>query len=380
MNFELNEDQRALRDSLARLLADRYGFEQRRAHAASEAGHDPNTWRQLGELGVTALPVPESFGGFGGGAVDLLPVMQELGAALSLEPVLASSVLGTAALRLSADEAACRQLLPAVAAGASRLAWAHDEPAGRHAACWIETRAAFGGGQWRLNGRKSNVLGAMFADRLVVSARIGGAAGDASACALFLVDMNAAGIDARHFRLVDDTRASELSLRDVTAVPLGDPHDDQGARAAIDGTLALGIAAVCADMVGSMQAAFRLAVAYLNTRKQFGRLIGENQALRHRAADMLVSIELAKSMAIAAAVAFDDPASEGADLDAHRAKLSVARHARAVAHGAIQLHGGIGMTEEYAVGHYLRRIHVLDQLFGDGPAHAARLASALAGA
>jgi pimeloyl-CoA dehydrogenase len=128
-------------------------------------------------------------------------------------------------------------------------------------------------------------------------------------------------------------------------------------------------------MVGAMQAAFRLAMDYLNTRKQFGRLIGENQALRHRAAEMLVSLELARSMAIAAAVAVDRPAGEDAALDVHRAKLSVGRHARALAHGAIQLHGGIGMTEEYAVGHYLRRIHVLDQLFGDGDAHAARLAA-----
>lgn len=374
MDFELNEDQRGLRDSLARLMAQRYSFEQRRVHAATEAGHDDVTWSKLAELGVTALPVPEAYGGFGGGARDLLPVMEQLGAALSLEPVLASVVLGTTAVRLAADDMTCQKWLPDVAAGTSRLAWAHDEEQGRHSPWWIETTATSKGSEWFLTGRKVNVLGAAFADRWVVSARLSGAPGEATGCALFLVDATAAGVHARNFRLVDDTCASELSLNQAVAVPLGDPLDCARAKAAIEGTLGLGIAAVCADMVGAMDAAFRLATDYLKTRKQFGRLIGENQALRHRAAEMLVSLELARSMAITAAVAVDGPLSDDAKRDLHRAKLSVARHARIVAHGAIQLHGGIGMTEEYAVGHYLRRIHVMDQLFGDGEAHAAQLA------
>jgi len=374
MNFELNDEQQALQASLARMLGDRYGFEKRRTYADGAAGHDEGTWRQLSELGVTALLVPEAHGGFGGGARDLLPVMQELGAALSLEPFLPSSVLGATALRLAADAAMQDRLLPAVATGRMRLAWAHDEAAGRHAPSWIETRAERRGDDWVLEGRKSNVLGAGLAQHFVVSARVSGGAGEPEGCALFLVDAGAAGLGLRPFRLVDDTAAGELELHAVVAQPLGDPADGRQARAAIEGTLAVGIAAACADMVGAMQAAFRLAMDYLNTRKQFGRLIGENQALRHRAAEMLVGLELARSMAIAAAVAVDRPQGDDARRDLHRAKLSVGRHARVLAHGAIQLHGGIGMTEEYAVGHYLRRIHVLDQLFGDGEAHAARLA------
>jgi len=374
MNFELNDEQRALQDSLARLLGDRYGFEKRRGYAAGTAGHDDGTWRKLAELGVTALLVPEAYGGFGGGARDLLPVMQELGGALSLEPFLASAVLGTTALRLAADPATQDRLLPALAAGETRLAWAHDEAAGRHAPCWVETRAERQGDGWVLTGRKANVLGAGLAQHFVVSARISGAADASDGTALFLVDAGAAGLACRSFRLVDDTLAGELELRAVAARPLGDPADGAKARTAIEATQAIGIAAACADMVGAMQAAFRLAMDYLNTRKQFGRLIGENQALRHRAAEMLVSLELARSMAIVAAVALDGPQDDEARRDQHRAKLSVGRHARALAHGAIQLHGGIGMTEEYAVGHYLRRIHVLDQLFGDGEAHASRLA------
>lgn len=373
MNFELNDEQRALQASLHRMLGDRYGFEKRRALAASAAGHDATTWQALGDLGITALAVPEAQGGFGGGARDLLPVMQELGAVLSLEPVL-PCVLGVMAVREAADPSTQARILPAVAQGTARLAWAHDESAGRHAPCWVETRARRQADAWVLDGEKSCVLGGGLANHLVVTARVAGAAGDPTGCALFLVEREAAGLERRDFHWVDDSSASQVRLRGVGAMALGDPADLARARAAIDATVGVGVAATCADMVGAMQTAFRLAMDYLNTRKQFGRLIGENQALRHRAAEMLVSLELARSMAIAAAVAADHPADAQSQEDLHRAKLSVGRHARSLAHSAIQIHGGIGMTEEYQVGHCLRRIHVMDQLFGDGEAHAARLA------
>lgn len=377
MQFELNDEQAALRDSLSRVLADRYGFERRRALATSADGHCPATWAQLAELGLMGLPVAEADGGFGARAEDLLPVMQELGAALSLEPYL-PLVLGATALRLAGSQAQRAECLPAVVDGSCRLAWAHDEAAGRHAPWWVQATARREGDAWVLDGAKSLVLGAPLANRFVVSARLSGEASQREGCALFLVDARAPGVQVRAYPLVDDSAAGELLLSGARAQALGDATDSARALAAIDGTLAMGMAAICADMTGAMQAAYRLAVDYLNTRQQFGRLIGQNQALRHRAAEMLVSLELAKSMAMAAVVAVDDPGSEGAALDLHRAKLSVARHARQLAQHAIQLHGGIGMTEEYAVGNYLRRIHVLDQLLGDGDAHAARLAALLA--
>ncbi|WP_076999814.1 acyl-CoA dehydrogenase family protein [Variovorax sp. KK3] len=378
MNFELDEDQSALAESLKRLLADRYSFEKRRALVASGATHDEAAWSTLAELGLTALPVPEAHGGFGGGARDLMPVMQAFGRALSMEPYLASTVLAGTAIRLGADEATQARLLPGLASGERLLAWAHDEPGGRHAPLWVETRAERRDGRWLLHGIKSNVLAAGAARQFVVSARIAGEPDDEQGCALFLVDAEGTGVALREFRLVDETAAGELALDAAAAEPLADPHDGPQARRAIEGTVAAGIAAACADMSGAAEAAFDLAMDYLRVRKQFGRLIGENQALRHRAAEMLVALEMTRSMAMAAAVAADEPdADEDGALDLHRAKLSVARNARLVAHGAIQLHGGIGMTEEYAVGHCLRRIHVMDQLFGDADAHAARLAAAL---
>jgi pimeloyl-CoA dehydrogenase len=376
MNFEPTEDQSALTSSLERLLTERYSFEKRRALVAAGAAHDPRAWAGLAELGLTALTLPEAHGGFGGGARDLLPVMQALGRSLCLEPYL-PSVVAAAAVQLAADEETRARLLPGVASGAVRLVWAHDETAGRHAARWIETRAECKNGRWLLNGAKSPVPGAGLAQQFVVSARVGGAPADDEGRALFLVDAGDAAAGLRTFHLVDDTAAGELQLRDTPAEALGDPFDAARGGAAIAAAVNTGIAAACADMAGAAQAAFDLAMDYLRTRKQFGRLIGENQALRHRAAEMLVALEMARSMAAAAAVAADAPGAEESAADIHRAKLSVARNARTVAHGAIQLHGGIGMTEEYAVGHYLRRIHVLDQLFGDGDAHAVRLAAVL---
>ncbi|MNX72403.1 Acyl-CoA dehydrogenase fadE12 [compost metagenome] len=372
MQFDLNEDQQALAQSLSRLLDDHYGFEQRRAIAHSPAGWSEAAWGQLAALGVTALGIPEAFGGLGGGAGDRLPVMQAFGRALLLEPYLASSVLAATAVLSAGSEAQKDRLLPALANGSLRMAWAHDEAQARHEPLWVETRARRDGERWRLDGAKSLVLHAGAASRFVVSARVSGQPGDEDGLVLFLVD--AADAVVRPFRLIDDTPAGELVLDSTVAEPLGDASHHARAAAAIRATVAAGTAAVCADMVGTMEAAFALTTAYVNTRKQFGRLIGEYQALRHRVAEMAVALEMARSMAIAAAVAVDDPASDHAATDLPRAKLAIGRHARALCQQAIQSHGGIGMTEEYAVGHCLRRIHVLDQLFGDVDAQAARLA------
>jgi alkylation response protein AidB-like acyl-CoA dehydrogenase len=373
MNFEISEEQGQLRDSVARLLAANYGFEQRRGIAASESGWSPEVWRQLCALGVTGLRIPEDCGGFGGSAADLQPVLQEFGKALLVEPFLASAVLGATALGRAGDAEIRKRLLPRVASGESVLAWAHDEPAARHAPLWVESTARQDAGQWRIDGHKFNVLHAAAAQQLVVTARTSGAPAERDGLALFLVDARASGLEMRAHRLVDDTPAAELRFDGVAAEPLGDPFDPSHGWPAIDATLKAGMAAVCADAVGAMEGAYALTISYLNTRRQFGRLLGENQALRHRVAEMMVSLESCRSMAMLAAATIDDPdAAETADL--MRAKLVIGRHGRSLCQTAIQLHGGIGMTEEYAVGHCLRRIMVIDQLFGDSASQASRLA------
>jgi alkylation response protein AidB-like acyl-CoA dehydrogenase len=374
MNFNLSDEQQQLAESLTRLLDDLGGFEKRRAVASTEAGWNSELWARLAEIGVTALGIPESFGGLGGGAVDRLAVGRAFGRALLLEPYLASAVLGATAVREAGSEAQKEALLPGLASGELRLAWAHDEEAGRGEALWVETTARREGGDWRLDGAKFLVLHAAAAHRFVVSARTHGNPGDSEGLALFLVDARDAGVSLRSYRLIDDTSAGELTFKGARAEPLGDPANGEHAASATAATVAAGTAATCADMVGAMERAFALTTSYVNTRKQFGRVIGEYQALRHRVAEMFVSLELSRSMAMAAAVAVDNADSSAAATDLPRAKLAIGRHARALCQSAIQSHGGIGMTEEYAVGHCLRRVHVLDQLFGDGAVQAARLA------
>ena len=371
MNFELNEDQVQLRDSVERLLSDNYGFEQRRAIAASEGGTSPAVWRQLAALGVCGLRIAEADGGFGGRATDLLPVMQVFGKALLNEPFLASAVLGATALSVAGDAAVRAEWLPQVASGERVLAWAHDEAGARHAPLWVETTARQMDGQWRLSGSKSLVLHAAQADAFVVSARLSGSPQDGDGLGLFLVEARSPGLVCRNYTLVDDTPAGELRLDGVVARALGDLR---GAGAAIASVQRAGLAAVCADAVGAMEGAYQLTTAYLNTRKQFGRLIGEYQSLRHRVAEMMVDLEIARSMALLAAAAIDDPDSVQPG-DLARAKYIIGQHGRTLCQNAIQLHGGIGMTEEYAVGHYLRRITVIDQLFGDSASQLSHLAA-----
>lgn len=359
MNFELTDELAALQDSLQRLLSD--------LQAQPAAG---DAWQQVAALGVAGLLVPERYDGFGGDAQALLPVMQELGRAQVPVPFLTSCVLAATALA-RADEPMAREFLPSLASGELQLAWAHDEPSPEAEAA-LSTTASQQRGGWRLTGTKGHVWHADSAAHFVVSAEVDQAG--TRRPALFLVKRDAA--ELRKYHLVDGTPAGELTLSDAPATPLREGVPD--ASADIDAVAGVGIAAVCAEMLGAMEAAFALTVAYVNTRKQFGRVIGANQALRHRVSEMLVSLEMARSMAIAATVAAarGGLADEASRLELHRAKFIVGRNARTLCQYAIQLHGGIGMTEEYAVGHSLRRVHVLDHLFGDATAHAEWLAEA----
>jgi pimeloyl-CoA dehydrogenase len=372
MNFELDEGQRALKDSVARLLADHHGLERYRAAAASEAGFSLEIRDRMVQMGLPAMLVPEAYGGIGGNATDLLVVMRECGRSLLASPLLSCSVLPAVALAHAGSDDLRDRWLPALAAGEARIGWAHEEPESHLEGHWLASRARLAGDGWRLDGRKPNVLFGATADHFLVSARAAGADGEAAGLALFLVAADAPGVACRPHRLVDDTPAASMSFIDAPATIVGEVSGSTGLPGLRE-ALAVGIAALCADMVGAMEAAVQLTIEYLNVRKQFGKAIGSNQALRFRVAEMQVGVEIASSMAIAAAVAAGRAGDPDAQRDLHRAKLLVGRYARNVCHAAIQLHGGIGMTQEYAVGHYLRRVHVLDQLFGEAQTHAATL-------
>lgn len=375
MNFELDTDQQQLQASLRRLLDSEASFERRRAASATPAGFNAAVWRSMAELGVVAMAMPEAYGGYGLPPVALLPVLQELGRALSLEPYLATAVLGATAVA-TAGSAAQKDLLLNEAASATRLlAFAHEERAARHARLWVECSAREVDGGWVLHGAKHNVLHGAAADTLVVSARVSGRPDAAEGVALFLVRPGDAGVTCEPVRLVDDTPAAEFHFNGAKAELLGDVA---AGAAAILATVQAGMAATCAEALGVAERAYAMTVEYVQTRQQFGRAIGSNQSLRHRVAEMCVALEGVRSAAMIGLLALDmEDAAERA-LELSRAKMLVSRHATFIAREAIQLHGGMGMTLELAVGHCLRRITVLDQLFGDGPTHAARLGAELA--
>jgi alkylation response protein AidB-like acyl-CoA dehydrogenase len=371
MSTDSDADRDMLRDSLGRLLAEHYDFAARRRILASPQGWSTAVWARHAELGLTAIGLPAAQGGIGG-AAEMLVVMQEFGRVLALEPLLASTILGGTALARAGTPAQCAALLPRVAEGSLRLALAHGEAAARHDPAWVETAARPSAAGWRLHGRKHAVLHGDSAQLLLVSARIAGAAGDTDGIGLFLVAPDSPGLRRRGFCLQDGTRIADIELSEVPAELLA-----ADAWSAIEAAQQAGLAALLAACVGAIDAALALTVAYLKTRQQFGRPIGANQALQHRAADMLVAAEEARSMAMlaTASLAEADAARRAADLS--RARVVVARSARFIGQQAVQLHGGIGMTEEYAVGHYLRFLTVAAQLFGDAEWHLARLAAAL---
>ncbi len=367
MNFEISEEISAVRDSLIRVLADHYTPSHRQAFEENKTAYAEHAWEEMAGLGLTALLVPQEYDGLGADFTDLLPILHELGRTLAPVPYVASCVQGVTALGAASDSGLRRKLLPSVADGSLHLSCAST-----FSISGSDVAAQFSDGRWRLEGLQRQMLYAATADRLVLIAKAGGAAGAQEN--VFLVDRREQGVHLRAYRLIDGTPAADVRLENVAATPLCAP-DKARVHEVIEAIAVAGTAAACAEMVGAMEAALELTVEYLKTRRQFGRLIGENQALRHRVADMLVALEMSRSLSIAAAVAARPGGldTESGRADLHRAKFLIGRNARSVCEAAIQLHGGIGMTEEYAVGHYLRRVHVLDQQFGAGSEHLKQL-------
>ena len=377
MNFDLTEDQRLLRDAVGRLMAGTYGFEARRAHAREPAGWSAAMWRRYAEMGLHGLLVPEAHGGSGGGGVELMLVMQALGRALALEPFLAGAVLPAAAIEQGGTPAQRAALLPKLADGSLRAAIAHAEPGSRGHPTDVRCTAYFNGNGWLLKGAKQPVLQAEGADLLIVSARVAGTRFDPDGIRLFVLDARAPGIEIESRPMQDGRRSAGIRLDGVAAGSADAMSPDMPAASVIERVAGIGIAATVADMLGAMEALHEMTVDYLKTRVQFGRPIGANQALQHRAVDMYVALEQARSMAILAAVALAE--GDGAARARHlsMAKAHVGQLARALGQAAIQLHGGIGMTEEYAAGHYFRRLLVDDQLFGDSHHHLRLLGDSL---
>jgi pimeloyl-CoA dehydrogenase small subunit len=374
MDFDLSEEQRLLRDSVERLLADHYGFDKRRAHLAEPDGWSRTLWSQYAELGLLGVPFAESYGGFGGGSIDVMLVMEAFGRVLALEPYLATVVLGGTALRLAGTDTQKSALLPQIVEGRMILAFAHGERQARYDLTDVLTTARPRGGGWVLDGAKSIVLHGDSARQLVVSARTAGERDDPDGITLFLVDAAANGLARRSYPMRDGTRAAEISFSGVEIADRDVLGEVGAAMPVIEQVVEAGIAATTAEAVGAMEAMQALTLEYLKTRQQFGRPIGENQALQHRAAEMLMALEQGRSMAMLAAMMVEEPNAAERAHNIAMAKIGVGQASKFVSQNAIQLHGGIGMTEEYAVGHYFRRCMVIEHLFGDTAHHLSRLA------
>ena len=372
MNFNFSEEQQQLRDTLDRYVRKDYGFEKRRAIINGNDGWSREVWAQLADLGVLAVGLPEEYGGLGGGPFDTLLVMEALGRGMVVEPYLATVVLGAGLLARAGSEAQKAEILPAVASGERRLALAHYERGGRYDLSRIETAARRDGDGWVLDGHKSVVLHGAAADRLLVSAKTPGG------ISLFLVDAKAAGITRHDTPAQDGHRVAEVALKGVRIGNDALIGAEGAALPQIELALDHAIAALCAEAVGAMGSLIEATVGYLKTRKQFGVPIGSFQALQHRAVEMYLHAEQARSMSYLAAdkLGASDAAERRRAISG--AKVLVGNAARYVGQQAVQLHGGIGVTDELAVGHYFKRLTMITQLFGDTDHHLGLFSEAMA--
>ena len=355
MNFDYNEEQQLLADSVRRFLSKDYDFEARRKIVASDAGWSPKVWSTLAEMGLTGLPFSPDYGGFGGGAIDLLGVMEAFGEALVVEPYLPTVMAGLIVSR----SPLAKSILPAVVEGKMKLAFAHGEKGSRHDLSKVTTAAKKSADGWTLEGEKAAVVGAPMADKLVVSANTGDGIG------LFLIDRPS----VKAYRTMDEMRAADVMLRGTKAEPLS------GGLALIEEVTDFATALICAEAVGAMKFACDTTLEYLKARKQFGVPIGTFQALQHRMVDMYIAYEQAKSMACLACSKIDQ-SSDSSDRkrSVSAAKIKIADNARHVSQESVQLHGGMGMSEELKVSHTFRRLTVLASQFGDADHHLARFA------
>ena len=352
-----------------------YTFEKRLAIQKSPEGYSRAVWAQLAEMGVLGLPFSEEYGGFGGGAAETLIVMQAIGSGLLVEPYLATVVICGGLVQALGDPVQ-KRMLSRVAEGKLLLAFAHGEPRSRYALAQVETRAARDGKGWKLSGRKAVVLHGAQADRLIVSARTGGAANDETGISLFIVDRGAAGMSVRDCRTIDGLRAAEVVLNDVRVGAQALIGAEGGAFPAIDRVSDAGAAALCAEAVGVMETLNAQTLEYLKTRQQFGQPIGRFQVLQHRAVDMFIHCELSRSIALLAAMksASSDAGERRRAVSA--AKAFIGRAGRFIGQTAIQLHGGMGVTDEVAASHYAKRLTMIDFWLGDTEHHLARFARA----
>lgn len=372
MSFTFTDDQRQLAESIDRYLSDKYGFEQRTRIRKGEGGWSRDVWKDFAELGWLALPIAEEHGGLGGSTVDLALMMEAFGKALVVEPFIATIVLG-AEIVAKADPERAAEILPKVAAGEHLLAFAHSEPNSRYDLPRVSTMATESDEGWVLDGHKAVVLHGDSADTLIVSARTGGRDDEREGITLFLVPGDAEGLTKKAYPTIDGMRGADLEFDGVRV-----GHDavlgEMGrALDIVEGVVDRACVALAAEGVGAMQATVDLTTEYLKTRTQFGKPLGSFQVLQHRAVDMLSETRFAHALCYRTAGLMDSVRGVERARAASMIKAEIGRAGKLVGEEAIQLHGGMGMTDEMAVGHYFKRLRLIDVTFGNAGHHLSRI-------
>lgn len=378
MDFTLSEEHALLRASLGQFLQQRYGFAERTAASRSEPGYRPEIWTALGsELGVLGMTIPEAHGGMGGGAVEQMILMEEAGRALLLEPV-CETLFQAGWLLQQVGGHIAGDLLAQVATGSLKLAVALGEPGMRYDLADIATSAVQDADGWRLEGSKAVVMAAPWADRLIVAARTAGVPGDGPGLSLFIVDPAAAGVTLHSYPTIDGRRAADIDLVGVRAPAEALIGPEGGALPLLEAMRDRAIAAQAAEAAGLLGKLLDDTVDYTKQRSQFGQPLASFQVLQHRMVDMYMQVEMVRSAAILATLKLDGDPVERAKA-ASAAKVTLANACRFVGQNAVQLHGGMGMTDELAIGHYFKRATLLESEHGSADWHLARHAALVAG-
>ncbi len=371
MNFDLTEEQQLLQDSVSRFVADNYGIEQRRALAESERGYSEQHWQTFAELGWLALPFDEEDGGIGGSAIDTMIVMEQLGKGLVLEPFLHTVVIGGGLLKRTLQGAQREALLGQLIEGKLQLALAHTELQSRWDLHDIRTSAHGNDGEWHLSGTKTVVYNAPNADYLLVTARTSGSQRDKTGISLFLVPTDAAGLDIQGYPTVDGLRAAEVRMDNVPAQLLGEQDKAWPLLETIEHEAVL---ALSAESLGGMEVMQQDTVQYTQERVQFDHPLSDFQTVQHRLVEMFMEYEQCRSMLYRATLEFAQNGNEAARTIAG-CKYLLGTAARFIGENAVQLHGGMGVTEELRLGHYFKRQLVIDSQFGNADFHLERFAA-----
>jgi pimeloyl-CoA dehydrogenase small subunit len=370
MDFSFTEEQSMLRDTVAAYLADHYDFDKRRAAVSKEPGWRPEVWKAFAEeLGILGAPFSEEQGGLGGGPIDNMIVLEEFGKALVVEPYLGTVVIGGGFLKHS-GHAAAADLIGGIIGGDVRMAFAQAEPTSRYNLASVATTAKKDGAGWTLNGHKAVVVGAPFATHLIVTARTSGGERDVGGISVFLVAKDAKGVSTRDYPTVDGNRASEVYFENVSLGADALIGTADNGLPLIEKVVDEAIAATCAEACGVLRQLHEKTLEYTKQRKQFGVPISSFQVLQHRMVDMFINVEQSISMTYMANIKVTDDAERAKAISA--AKVQIGKACRFVGQNAIQLHGGMGMTDEMAVGHYFKRATMIEMVFGTVDHHLAR--------